>query len=291
MTRSASSHALGPVARDAVHRLAADHLDRAEAERGDGGAQRQQADRSPHRPVAGGERERQRHEQQRGHARLRVGEEQPGPHQRQGGEQGQVTRAAGGQQREHDPDAQHHVAAVEARVAEQGRHAEEVRVRVRDGEVRRVEEQLVGDRLPDPHGGEHRRQRDRADGQHARGPVGELGTRDHGQQRRERQREEREHVRPGLDVVGPQQRQEGEAEEGGGGQRQHSRQLADLRAAERPPAERQPRGGQDEVERQQAAQAPVLRDRHEEAVRPREVERRPERGGEQDGHRNQRRAP
>ena len=55
-----------------------------------------------------------------------------------------------GEQRERHADAEHHMAPVEARVAEQRRDAEVVGVRVRRGEVGRVEEQLVGGRLPEP---------------------------------------------------------------------------------------------------------------------------------------------
>ena len=206
------------------------------------------------------------------------------------GDQRPRSPAAGGQQREHDADAQHHVAAVEARVAEQRGDAEEVRVRVRDGEVGRVEEELVGGRLPEAHGGEQRRQRERRRRPARAAPSrGSRPAPTDGQQRRERQREEREQVgaRPrGRRPTAATGRRSAKKAAAGSASTRGSAPHGSARGARasraRPPR-RRARSRAAAAGPRRPSSAIDTRKRFER----REVERRPERGGQQDGHRHQ----
>jgi hypothetical protein len=93
------------------------------------------------------------------------------------------------------------------------------------------------------------------------------------------------------EVVGPDDRQAGEREERRSGGGDHERQRADLAPAQRAPAERDPGGGQHEVERQQPPQAAVVGDLYEEGAAAVERERRPERRCHQHRHRHDHGAP
>ena len=141
-------NALGAVTGDPVQGLPVRHLHGHVRARGEERGRREQRHPAPDAGVAGRQGERQRHDEQRDHARLGVGEQEARPHQHDQGDQRPGAPAPRGQHRERHADAEHHVPAVQARVAEQRRHAEVVGVRVRRREVGRVEEQLVRGGLP-----------------------------------------------------------------------------------------------------------------------------------------------
>ena len=197
-------------------------------------------------------------------------------------------------QRQHhqqDRHGEHHVAAVEARVAEQRGHPEVVGVVVRHRQVGGEEEQLARRGLVEPDRREHHARGPTPTRASARGAQSGKGARaDHGHQQRERDREVGEQLGRGREPVGPGERQAGEGDEGGGGIRDHARQRARRAGlgAQHPPRQRQRGGREHEVERQQPPELAVVGDRDREAAAGLEGDRRPQRSGDQHGDRHPR---
>ena len=164
------------VARRALRRRVRGPVDH---ERAAGDERDHRRDRHDHadRPVAGDERDEDGDREQRGEARLRVREEEPG--EQHGDERGDQQRAHVAvperDQQHRDPDDD--VPPVQARVAEERGDAEEVRVRVPDLDRGRLEEQAARRLLDDPDDREQHRQADDDRAEDARHPAREVGAR------------------------------------------------------------------------------------------------------------------
>ena len=90
--------------------------------------------------VADGDRDQERHREEDGHARLRVGEVQAGEDERDDRRRDEEADLPEPEEHEQHADREHQVAAVDARVLEHRGHPEERRVGVRDPQVVREEE-------------------------------------------------------------------------------------------------------------------------------------------------------
>ena len=108
---------------------------------------------------------------------------------------------------------EHDVAAVEARVAEKRRDAEERAVGVPDLHARREEPELMSRRLDEPDDCEEGRERDRDRRQAAGHPGRKRRACDDRHQHCEREEEVREDVLARVEIVRPKQRQRGDREE------------------------------------------------------------------------------
>src|SRR5439155_2889706 len=113
---------------------------------------------------------------------------------------------------------------------------------------------------------EERSQRDRDDRKHTRKPALERRPRDSCDERREGEQEEREQPPTLREILRPEQRQRGQREERPGRDGETSGERVRLLAASKPPDERPAGCRQYDVERQQAAELALGRDREEEAV-------------------------
>jgi hypothetical protein len=176
------------------------------------------ADDDPARePVAGEQRDHEHGAEERDEARLRVGEVEAGRQQAQNGEADGWPQERKPESREDDDDAEDQVAPVDIRILEDGRHAEERRVRVGELDVLLGEDFRVRPGLVDADRGEHRRHRDEARRERTPRPVSWSGEGDDREENAERKVEEDELDRPRAGVLRPEQRDPRERDERRGG--------------------------------------------------------------------------
>ena len=213
-------------------------------------------DRDERAPAPGDERRADHDDEQRGEARLRVGDQEPEPRhdERAGGDERPAERPAAEDEHDRRDHREHEEPPVHRRIPEHGVDAEEGRVRVRVDHLRVLEDvpRLVlveaDDRERERHHREHRVQR----------PQAEPAPR----QPREREREQRERdvEREQLDrafvhVLAPGKRQAGPADE----RRERPRCEAELPHAavtlDELPREEDRRTEDDDVERHEELRA------------------------------------
>ncbi len=215
-------------------------------------------------------------DEERGETRLRVGEVETGPEQRDQDDRRQRRDAAEPHGDDDHDDSEYDVPSVEARIAEERRDPEDRRVGVRHLQVRGEEEQLARERLPDSDHGEQRGQRDRDDREHARHPGREGSAGDDDDESGEREQEERQRRRPGLEIARPEERQGSKGREGCRRHRGEQRQGGDVVVTHDADDQRQAGGPQHAVERQQPPELAAVSDPEEEARVGVDVERQPE---------------
>ena len=176
--------------------------------RDEGGAEQSErrgceSDDHPRVPLGGHERDREHHDEETDHARLRVREPEAGKlerNQRGGRRESQVPEEVRDQ---HDRDPEREVAPIQARVLEHRADAEERRVGVLHGESRRVQER-VRRALHEPDHGEHGGQKHERCRERARLPRREACPREYHDQCCEWEDEEGELDTPLLQVARPQ---------------------------------------------------------------------------------------
>ena len=209
------------------------------------------------------------------HARLRVREPERGKLDDQHGRNDREPHAAEEIRGDDDRDPEREVAAEEARVLEERADPEVRRERVVDLERRRVELR-VRRPLDEADNREEHRQRHESRPERARQPRRKVHAGDDREECGEREQEEDELDAPGLEVARPDEREAAERDEGADRIRQPRSDRTRLFGDE-PPAERDRRRCQD----------PVERDQQERVLRP-QVDRNPERSGEEEGDRRER---
>ena len=167
--------------------------------------------------------------------------------------------------------------------------AEVRRVGVRDLEVG-GEVETSGPELGDPHEGERAGKGDERHDQRLRQPTCNRRPGDDRHETGEGQEEEEQLDGSASHIAGPEHRQCREADEGGGRQGQHARDLDEPRAAESDVRERERRSGKNGIERKQQERL-LAPDLHRNAERDRDESRHRNNRGipdEEDGQGGQR---
>ena len=167
------------VARDTLGRRARDLVGH-EGASADDDEHRRDGRRESDGTVARDHRDEHRDAEERHQARLRVGEEEAREQERHDDCRDRQPGLSVPRHGEHNRDPEHEVTAVQARVAEERRYAEEARVRIADLDGGRVEEQPVGGLLDDADCREEGCERHGGDPQGARHPGRERRSRHDG---------------------------------------------------------------------------------------------------------------
>ena len=201
-----------PVARHLAGRVAAalgdDEDPRGKDERGRGSD-----DDATSQAVAGDERDHEHGTEERDKARLRVGEVEPDDEETEHreGERGAYQREPEDGQEHDNPEDE--VAAVDARVLEDRRHAEERRVGVRELDVLFGEDLNMRPGLVQADRGEERGHRHERGCERAPRPVSRPCEGDDRQKHREGEEEEDELDRPRAQVLRPEEREPREGDQ------------------------------------------------------------------------------